>query len=501
MKPRIATAIVLGIVGVLFALTIAWPTVALIGRCLTDGRPPQDGFSFSNRQLALLWRSTYLAVAATAVCILLSLPAAFVMGRLRRLSDRPMIPALLLSLILCPSTVLAFGWDRILPSAFHGQPRCVAVWALWAWPIPSMLIGVGWSRLGQRAFEEALLVASPVTAFLRIALPTVRNHVVLAGLILFVLFFGDYGVPHACLLQVYATELLGWARSSPHPIDSVWPALPSVGVVMVVLATAWGTARTCTAQDDVAAPEPAPTTTSSNITTLAVLCFSVSWLLPLAALTVKLSSLRALEDAFRVYGPDLLWSLALACVAGVVAIGLGVGLVPGRRFRAPGLLWALLLGALPGALVGEALVAAYNHDATWWIYDRWPIMPLCYVTRFAWVGIVTALIAIDRRAPLLVDQARTDGATPLSILARLHLPLTFPALLCGAAVAAALSVADVAASALVRVPTFTPVAHVLFEKFHRFEDDMLISLSLWLVAATLPAAILLAAALRTRRRD
>ena len=56
----------------------------------------------------------------------------------------------------------------------------------------------------------------------------------------------------------------------------------------------------------------------------------------------------------------------------------------------------------------------------------------------------------------------------------------------------ALAVGDLATSSLVRVPDFNPIAHVIVEKFHRREDDMLVCLSLSLVAASLPGALLAA---------
>jgi hypothetical protein len=51
---------------------------------------------------------------------------------------------------------------------------------------------------------------------------------------------------------------------------------------------------------------------------------------------------------------------------------------------------------------------------------------------------------------------------------------------------------------MLRVPAFNPVAHIVIEKFHRFEDGMLISLSLCLVSVAIPTALLLAWALRRR---
>ena len=69
-------------------------------------------------------------------------------------------------------------------------------------------------------------------------------------------------------------------------------------------------------------------------------------------------------------------------------------------------------------------------------------------------------------------------------------------LLCAAAIVMALSLGETEASALVRVPSFAPISHVLLEKFHRFEYGMLVSLSLWLVAAAIVPAGLLAGAIQ-----
>ena len=61
-----------------------------------------------------------------------------------------------------------------------------------------------------------------------------------------------------------------------------------------------------------------------------------------------------------------------------------------------------------------------------------------------------------------------------------------------------LALGEAAATALVRVPTFSPLSQILIEKFHRFEYGMLVSLSLWLVAAAVVPAGLLAIVLRRR---
>jgi ABC-type Fe3+ transport system permease subunit len=482
-----------------FVPVLVWPALALIGRCIAQGEAPDGGFTFTSRQLGLLWRSVWLSACATGVCLVVSLPGAIVVGRVRRLTRHPLLAAAMMALLLSPPVVCAFGWERILPPGFNAPLRCIGVWALWAWPIPAMVIGAGWARLGAAAYEAALLEASPTSAFMHAVLPALRRHVVLAGLIVFVLFFNDYGVPHACGLLVYATELLGWAASSTHTVDTVWPALLSIGVTTVALLGVLLLWRRCAAdaEADVVSLAGWPSTGAMKLVALA--CFVLSWGLPVGALAAGLASFDVMAEAYRAYATDLAWTLSLAAGSGAVAVALGLGLVAIRTARWPGLLLAMAFGALPGALVGEALVAGYNHGPVSWIYDHWPIVAMAYVARFSWVGVLTAMLVERSTAQDLIDQARVDGASRASILAYIQIPLYGPLLLCGAAVVAAMAVADLAASKLVRVPDFAPIAHILMEKFHRFEDGMLISLSLWLVAATIPPVLLLMAALRRWR--
>ena len=500
MTPRAFTVALLVVPWAVFVAAMVWPTVALIHRCIVEDQPPGGGFTFSLRQLGLFWRSLWLAGVATGVSLIVSIPGAYVVGRLRRLSRHPLIAAMLMALLLCPPMVYSFGWERILPATFNPYVRCIGVWALWGWPIPAMFIGVGWSRVGIRAYEAALLVASPTAAFLHAVIPVLRRYVAFSALIVFVLYFNDYGVPHACGLLVYPTELLGWAASSGRTIDTVCPAAMSVVATSLALLTMFATWRRCAVDDDTDTFAALPKSTSRGLTGIAFGWFILSWLLPVLALVVNLASPAVILEAFETYFGDLAWSLAIAVLSGLVAVGMGLSLVAVRGLRMVGLIWTIAFGALPGALIGEALVAGYNHASLWWVYDHWPIVALSYVSRFGWIGVLTAVVVSENATPDVLAQARVDGATRASVLSRIQIPMNWPVLLCGAAVVAAMSVAEVATSSLVRVPAFSPIAHVLIEKFHRFEDGMLISLSLWLVAATIPPAMLLMLALSRRRR-
>jgi ABC-type Fe3+ transport system permease subunit len=220
---------------------------------------------------------------------------------------------------------------------------------------------------------------------------------------------------------------------------------------------------------------------------------------PLGALVAKLSSFGAVATAFQTYGGDVVASLAIAFAAGVgaMAVAVAVGYVRGVRW--PATLIAALLGILPGALIGEALIAGFNRPSLAWVYDGWPIVTLAYLARFGWLGAVAGWLISREAAGCAAEQAATDGASRAQVMYCVILPGKWMMLAGIGAAVAALSLAELVASAMVRVPSFSPISQVIIEKFHRFEDDMLISLSLLLVLAAVPAALLIAGA--SRRQD
>ena len=495
MISRAVTSVLIAAGWAVFLLAFVWPTAALILGSAAQGQAPDSGFTFSWRQWGLLVRSGSLSAAATIVCLILSLPGAYLIGQGRLMSRQPLVAASLSAVLLCPPMVFAFGWERLLPHDFDPYLRCVAVWSLWAWPIPAWVIGAGWSRGGRVVFEAALLSTSHLRAFIHVALPSLIRYIALSTLLLFVVFFSDYGVPHACGLTVYTTELLGWATSSSNLIDVVWPAILPTAVTLLVLGVVFQLWRRCDRDELVDASlidRP-----SSLLHLLVFTIFVVSWLLPMGTLVVRLASTRVIVEAMRTYGGDLTISLGVAILSGIAAVGMGVGIAAIRLPSVP-VVWAVIFGALPGALIGESLVAAYNRPLFGWLYDHWAIVALGYVARFGWIGLVIGMLVIQGRKDDLSAQARTDGATETDMIAHLFIPMNWAILCGGVAVIAALSVADVATSSLVRIPAFNPIAHVVIEKFHRFEDGMLISLSLCLVSVAIPPALLLAWGLRRR---
>ena len=483
--------------GIIFIAAFAYPMVALVLACVTAAEDPTAPWAPSGRQWGLLGRSCWLAAAATLACITVALPAALVVAHHARGIGQALFTAAALGCLLCPPMVYSFGWDRLLPAGVHPHLRCIAVWAMWAWPIPAWLIAAGWRRGGRQAYEAALLDAPQVRALIVAARPALLRYVVLSAFVLFVLFVCDYGVPHACGLIVYATELLSWASNSPQPADAVLPALPVLALTTGMLAMVAMLYRRSAIQEAGDIESAGGAVAAATVIAWVVLLLGSA--LPMGALAARLSAWSAVPAAWRTYNLDLVWSFSVAASAGVVSVVMGWCLLSWTLLCRAGVGISVLFGALPGAVTGAALVAAYNRPAFALVYDHWPIVLLSYVTHYGWVGMLAAAAAAPWRRSEVIRQAQLDGADAAAALDRVVLPLHWPVLLAGAGMVAVLSLGDVAACSLVRVPGYAPLAHVLIEKFHRFEDDMLISLSLTVVFAAGVTALLCTCLLRIWR--
>lgn len=496
----------------LFAAALVWPVSALILRCLEEGPSAATSWWPGDRQVGLLLRSFGLAAGASVLALAIGMLVTGLSGRRSDpLGSRP-CRVMLLSALLFPPMVYAFGWQRILPGGFPAELRCIVTWALWAWPIPAAILSAAWRSRARDVLEAAALETTGASSLLRIGAPLLIRETVLAVLLLFALFFADYAVPHACGLAVYATELLSWATSSSRVADTLLPAIPMVAMQLMAVITLLVLARRATgsydAQDvgDVSGPR-APLDRGLLVITGV---FLVAQILPLAGLIAHGGSWRSMIDTWHVHGGDLAWSAWTSAVGAMLAVGGACGLltwttlsarrVTGRSTaRAMGLA-ALLVGALPGGLIGIAFIAAYNSNLLGYVYDHWTVLSLGYVARFGWIAYLAAIIALPRRFPrTLVEQSAIDGASPSDRFRFVTLPLILPDLVVLWMIISALGLAEVPTTDLLRVPGYTPVSQVLIESFHRLEDGKMAAICIWLMLAALPAAILIG--LRRPRRN
>jgi len=456
------------------------PAAALLMRAALAG---EDGVEYTFAR-GLLLRSVLLAGAGAGAALVFSIPGAFAVARLGRLRRDGVCAGLLIAPLLFPSMVYAFGWDRLLK--VPGALRCVWVWASWAWPLPALILGSAWARLARGRFEAALLSTSRLRAFVYVILPMLGRQLLASGLVLFAVFLGDYATPHACGLIVYATELLLAGESTPNPRSALVGALPVVVVIGVALAAAFLLWRDRSGADDAEVSDLATRAGGARALALglAALCVGV----PLVGLMCSVSLGAALAETLNLYAEEVVISLGIAAAGGAAAVlmGAAVATLPGVRNWALGI--TILWAALPGALIGSAVVSAYVATP---VYDHWLLLVIGYVARYGWVGLIVGWLAHAGVGLAQAESARCDGAGAVTIAWRVALAGNLPTLACGALVITALNLSEACTTALVRVPAVNPIALILIEKFHRFEDGILVGMSLILVAAAVPGALIL----------
>lgn len=504
--------VILSLCAVCFVAILLIPMGALILRVSLEWNAAPGQSSPSPRQWWLFGRTMGLAVAGTVVALSISLPGAYVVGRMGRPSAAPWLVLVVLMPLMLSPTVSAFGWQRLLGahSAWLGDwspwLRCVWNWASWAWPIPALILGAGWSRVGRSAYESALLVSPPASAFVRAVIPSLSRHVLVSVLVLLIVFSGEYSVPHAHGVVVLATELLDVARYGVL-VDTLRLSLPSIIAslaMFLVMVIVW---RRRPGED---APGRIEGVGSAGLAAVfVVLLVLITTILPIAILAWRSTIAVDMAAALETYGDELSGTVLVCLFSGILVTATGIAVVTGGRLRIPALVLAMLPGVVPGALTGEAVLAAYQPvgwfysvwpiaDVGWWIYNHWPIVAIGLAARFSWIGVLAAWLATKSASRDLSSQASVDGAGDRIGGVLMPLIAQWPTLLCGALLASAMAASEVAVVSLLQVPTLPMLSGILMEKFHRFETGMLVSLSLWMVACAAPGAILAFVVLRRR---
>jgi ABC-type Fe3+ transport system permease subunit len=489
---RWAVRVILAIGLAATATVIVFPIATTIVQSVADPNPASGSWWPSARQQSLILRTASLSAMATALSIALSLPAAFVVGR--SIHSRPgwLVAIVLMPLILSPM-FLAFGWQRILGSytpgveRFSQLARTIAIWSSWAWPVPALIIGSGWSRIGRPAYEAAVLDATNAQAFIRTALPTMWRHVLTSALILLAVFTSEYSVPHANGVMVVATEILSVAQiGAANEVIRLSAPIVAIGTVLLALAVII-LRRTPPTQTD---ERPVQSPRLRCVPMFVVLFATIG--VPLVSLCARSSLLSDLGEAAATYYPEWVGSIAVCLGSGVAAVLIGLFATTHRVvlwFTATG---AVLLGIAPGAVVGEIMIIAYQNIGP--IYDYWPILVIGLTARFAWLGIIVAWLAARSTSQNVYGQMSLDGsANPTS---RLSLQLRHHSriLLAGVFVAGALAMADIPTVSMLQVPSPRMISLIIVEKFHRFETGMLVAISVGMLASVAPGAILIAIA-------
>jgi iron(III) transport system permease protein len=492
--------------------------------------------------------SAVLAAGATAI----SLPLGTLLAVLLRRYDLPgrqFAAACLGLLLFLPLYVQLSGWDAALGKLgwyslavgsmaqplLDGMRGAIVVHGLAAVPWVALIVAIGLCQVDPAQEEAALLVLPPRWVLWRITLPQALSFIVAAAIWTVVSTTAEMTVTNIYLIkpgeQTYTEAFyMKWAQSGDATASTI-TALPGVvGLATVILATLWMVSR-LSHRRVLAFSSRSVAFSLGGWRPLATICL---WSLVIVLLGVPIASLIS-KAGFVVIqdGGERLrsWS-ALKCIvevaavprnfvrefggtlqvaAGAAAIALCAACVLAWRARRGG--WSSWLAiaivvfglAIPGPLVGAALIQIFNHDLppnipladgttkSWLLalYDHTPLVPMiAQAVRAMPLAILLLWHSFSTLSDDVLDAAALDGLAPRQVFWKIVVPTRWGAILATFIAAFAIAAGDLAWAHLVTSPGLDLLSRRVFGLVHSGVEEQVAAISLVVIFAYAALALL-----------
>jgi thiamine transport system permease protein len=486
----------------------ALPVAGMVGRGFVSGGSFDPGAVLEvlgrSSVHRVLWFTLWSAAAATTATVLLGLPVAFVLHRLR-FPGRRLVRAFVLMPFVMPTVVVGVAFRTLLASSgplgplhLDGTPvAIVAAMVFFNVAVVVRTVGVMWEGLDRRREEAAAaLGASPWQVLRTVTLPALAPAIVAAASVVFLFCATAFGVVLTLGGLRYSTVETEIYLLTTQFLDLRAASALSVLQLVVVALLLYGAQRTRTAREqplDRAVERDTDRRPSAHhlpvlVVTVVVLAFVAA---PLVTLLVR--SLRADGGWSLLYYRDLAttgaggallvpasqalansWRVAVDATLLAMVLGVLVTLVVSRRPRSR--LEGRGLAALDAVFMLPLGVSAVTLGFGFLITLDRP--PLDLRTSALLVPIAQALVALPlvvrTLAPVLrsVDPrqrqaAASLGASPVRVLLTVDLPALWRPLLAATGFAFAVSLGEFGATSFLARPDNPTLPVVIYQLISR----------------------------------
>ncbi|PYJ15866.1 MAG: hypothetical protein DME94_05780 [Verrucomicrobia bacterium] len=456
----------------------------------------------------LLGNSIRLALATTAVCGLIGVPAGILFAK----SDLPLRSGFMWLLtvpFVLPPYFVALGWAHVVARIgtiasdwlfrFGG---CVLVLSSVFLPITMLLTFASILNVDRRLEEAARLASGWPGVLRRVTLPLSAPGIVFSLVLVFLLAMGELSVPSflryptlpvLSFTQFAASYNFGAATAAAVPlaffaffgilVESAFLrdrdyAFRSTGQTLFISLRHWK-------------PHLA--------TLMAALCFALV-ILPLGALFADAFSPAALHEAMQRAGVSVVRSVMYSAVAATILMALGFLLghfMRGGRQRVLSAL-TLALFAIPGTVLSIGLVRLWNTPCTWFIYATPALLILGYTAQYCAVTTRLSLAGLMLIPTSLDEAGRLSGAMWARRLFRISIPLSTRTLLCAWLAAYILCLRDVPIAIMTAPPGGDPLPARILTLMANGAPPMIASLCLIMAIASLIPLVILARVIPSR---
>lgn len=461
-EARVARALATSVPAVFALVLVAWPFGAILRRGLVpDGHidfGPVVDVVASARSRALVSFTVRQALLSTIVTLAIGLPAAWAASR--RWWGAPIVRVVSTSAFVMPTVVMGLAFRSVIDRGLRGILLAHAAFNV---AVVVRLVGERWRTMHDDATAAARsLGATPGRAFRDVTLPRLRPAVSAAALLTFLFSFTSFGV--VLLLgdsgqATIETEIYRLTRTLRFDAAAAL-ALVQVVVVAAVFAANGAVARRTTVLQPRAPAELWPL---AGVVASAPALALVT--VPVAVLAARvlhpggrwgLAGLRTLarDDLVLPVRPIETLGISLRYAAVACGVAMLVGMLAAatvgtgrRRFgRVVDVLLLLPLG-VSAVTIGYGYLITFD-EAPLRLRDHWYAVPLAHAAvavPFVVRALVPALGAVD---PRVREAAASLGARRMRVWTSIDLPLVAPALAVAAGFAAAISLGEFGATAL-----------------------------------------------------
>lgn len=466
----------------------------------------------SKQQVIPMAHSLVLSSMTAALATIAGAILGLLLGK-TNLPLRKTFMALFAAPLLLPPYVIATAWASLLgkggligralrsapaeflSSALFGLPGCTYVLFTTFMPIV-MLLTIAYAGAANPRWEDAArLVSGWPNILRRITLPSIAPGIAFAAVLVFLLTFGEVGVPTFLRYPVYPVEALTQFAAFYDFRAATASTMPMLLVTSFILALEYSLSRGNVPELRAATPGVQRAQIDLGRWRLPIFVIVSGWafvsvLLPMLALIVQSSSIGAYVEAFSRASDSIGHSLAFAVIGATLLTLLGFfcGLLihdptqPLAR-SVDGL--ALFLFTLPGAVIGIGLIGLWNRPMTNVIYATPAIIILGYLAQYCVLPMRITSAALARIPRSLEDAARLGGASWFTTLTRVTTPLATRGLMAAWLVSYVFCLRDLGISMIVYPPGYDTLPVRIMTLMANGAPSLIAALCIILIAATL----------------
>lgn len=416
------------------------------------------GLLTSGHQWTLMGHSMALSFLVTVLTTAVGLPLGIILGK-TDLPFRRFFVVLFVIPLLIPPYITAVSWFDLLGSEgllaqllgtsttratahfLFGLPGCVAVLFSTFLPIPMLLTIIFLRTINPRLEEAGILVSGWRGVMKGITIPLILPGVLLATMLVFLLSFGEFGVPNFLRYDVFPVESFTQFSAFYNFEAATAAAVPLAAVTLIILLAEAVFLRERTYQlrpSPEAKHLPLMELTAHRKWLLVLVTISgfVIVIVPIIVLIIQSAGVDAYVEALNRAGDSLQRSLTYAVIGATFLTFLGFFtgyLIQTKALRCWRFMDSLtiFLFALPSTVIGIGLISMWNTPWTNFIYSTPLIIILGYLAKYTALTSRISVTQLAQIPPSMEEAAQVGGAGWFRRVAFIVAPLARRGLLAG----------------------------------------------------------------------